>query len=289
MYDKVYNLAERFRYLEQNAPQLIVADPVFGEVLCEVPVEAVTRHYKPVEKLRTLRHAKKLQPLERKAVELAETLKEAVGIPWSTMGISGSVMAGLFTPQSDIDPLVYGVANCRRAYAALESLLRDEASGFTPYSRQELHALFEFRSKDTVMSFEDFARVEQRKAFQGKFGGTDYFVRFVKNWGEVGERYGDVCYRSSGYAKVTATVVNDSEALFTPCTYTIEDASVLEGPRLEPISEVVSFRGRFCEQAMTGEKVTVQGKVERVTDTLRNREYFRVLIGNRLSDYMVLL
>ena len=288
VYGKVYNLAERFRYMEQKAPQLIVADPVFGETLCEVPVDAVTRHYKPVEKLRALRHAKKLQPLERKAVELAEALKEAAGIPWSSMGISGSIMAGLFTPKSDIDPLIYGTANCRRAYAAFQSLLGDDASGFTPYNRQELQVLFEFRSKDTVMSFEDFVRVEQRKAFQGKFSGTDYFIRFVKDWGEVGERYGDVCYRNSGYAKITAIVADDAEALFTPCTYRIKDVSVLEGPRCKPLVEVVSFRGRFCKQAKTSEKITAQGKVERVTDTRQNHEHFRVLIGNRSSDYMVL-
>jgi predicted nucleotidyltransferase len=288
VYGKVYNLAERFKYLEQKAPQLIVADPVFGETLCEVPVEAVTRHYKPVEKLRALRHTKKLQHLERKALELAETLKEAAGIPWSGIGISGSIMAGLFTPQSDIDPLVYGVANCRRAYAALQSLLKDERSRFKPYSREELQALFEFRSKDTAMTFEDFVRVEQRKAFQGKFSGTDYFVRFVKDWDEVGEGYGDVCYGNSGYARIAATVIDDAEALFTPCTYRIENVEVLEGPKLEPIREIASFRGRFCEQAKTGEKVTAQGKVERVSDMRRNREYFRVLIGNRLSDYMAL-
>ena len=45
--------------------------------------------------------------------------------------------------------------------------------------------LFDFRSKDTIMTFEDFAEVESRKAFQGKFMETDYFVRFVKDWQEI--------------------------------------------------------------------------------------------------------
>ena len=34
MYGKVYNLAERFRYLEGNAPDLIVHDPVLDETIC---------------------------------------------------------------------------------------------------------------------------------------------------------------------------------------------------------------------------------------------------------------
>src|SRR3990172_5517465 len=131
-------------------------------------------------------------------------------------------MAGLFTLQSDIDPIVYGAENSRKTYAALEKLVEHEASRFKPYTQGELRALFDFRSKDTMMRFEDFAQVEGRKAFQGKFSGVDYFVRFVKDWSEIGEEYGDVRFRNMRYAKITATVADDSEALFTPCTYRLQ-------------------------------------------------------------------
>jgi hypothetical protein len=288
LYGKIYSFNERFKFLEQNMPDLIVHDPVFDETLCEVPVDTVEEHFEPVEKLRLLRTSKELGALERKALQLAEALKEAAAIPWSAIGISGSVLVGLYTPMSDIDPVVYGVENCRRAYAALEALLKDDASKFKPYSREELQALFDFRSKDTIMSFEDFARVERRKAFQGMFDGTDYFIRFVKNWRQVTEQYGDVCYKNNGYAKITATIADDSEALFTPCTYRIENVKVAEGAKLEPIREIVSFRGRFCEQARKGEAVTAQGKVERVTDKRNAKAYYHIILGNKPSDYMVL-
>ena len=287
LYGKIYSFSERFKFLEQNMPNLIVHDPVFDETLCEVPVDTVIEHYEPIEKLRLLRTSKALGDLERKALQLAEALKEAAAIPWSAIGISGSVLVGLYTPMSDIDPVVYGVENCRRAYEALERLLKDDASKFKPYSREELQALFDFRSKDTIMSFEDFARVESRKAFQGTFDGTDYFVRFVKDWSQVTEQYGDICYKNSGYAKITATIGDDSEALFTPCTYRIENVKVAEGAKLEPISEIVSFRGRFCQQARKGEAVTAQGKVERVTDKRNAKAYYRIILGNKPSDYIV--
>jgi predicted nucleotidyltransferase len=288
LYGKIYSFSERFKFLEQNMPNLIVHDPVFDETLCEVPADTVKEHYEPVEKLRLLRTSTTLGELERKALQLAEELKEAAGIPWSAVGISGSVLVGLYTSKSDIDPVVYGVENGRRAYAALESLLKDGASRFKPYTRGELQALFDFRSKDTIMSFEDFAQVESRKAFQGMFDGTDYFVRFVKDWSQVSEQYGDVYYKNSGYAKITATIADDSEALFTPCTYKIENVKVAEGVKLEPIREIVSFRGRFCEQAKESEAVTAQGKVERVTDKRNEHAYYRIILGNKPSDYMVL-
>jgi len=288
LYGKIYSFSERFRFLEQNMPDLIVHDSVFDETLCEVPVGTVVERYEPVEKLRLLRTSKGLGDLERKVVQLAEELKEAAGIPWSSVGISGSVLAGLYTAKSDVDPVVYGEENSRRAYAALEALLKDAASGFKPYSREELQALFDFRSKDTIMSFEDFARVERRKAFQGMYVGTDYFIRFVKDWSQVSEQYGDICYRNSGYARISATIADDSEALFTPCTYRVEDVQVASGPKLSPIKEIASFRGRFCEQAKKGEAVTAQGKVELVTDKRDSSEHYRLILGNKPSDYMVL-
>jgi predicted nucleotidyltransferase len=288
VYDKIYSLSERFKFLQEKAPALIVHDKVFDAVLCEVPTNEVTRHYTPVEKLRKLRSAKILSALERKAVQLAETLKEAANIPWSAVGISGSILVGLYTLQSDIDPLVYGIESCRKAYAALENLREADASQFKPYTRKELQALFDFRSKDTIMSFEDFERTESRKAFQGMFSGTDYFIRFVKDWSQTSEQYGGVCYKDCGYAKITATVADDAEALFTPCTYQLENVAVVDGAKLQPIREIVSFRGRFCEQAKTGEAVVAQGKVERVTNTQTKREHYRLILGNKPSDFMAL-
>jgi predicted nucleotidyltransferase len=288
LYGKVYSLGDRFKYLQENQPNLIVFDPIFDETMCEVPIDQITEHGQPTEKLASLRVCKNLNALENKALGLATALKEKAGIPWHAIGISGSIMAGLTNEKSDIDPLVYGVENSRKAYAALKELLTTADSGFKPYSREELQTLFDFRSKDTQMSFKDFEKVESRKAFQGMFMGTDYFIRFVKDWSEISYQYGDVSYKNSGYTKITANIADSSDALFTPCTYKLEDVSIVEGPKLTPITEIVSFRGRFCEQATVGEKIESQGKVELVTNKSGSREYYRLIIGSKPSDYMVL-
>jgi hypothetical protein len=287
-YGKVYNLADRFKYLQENHPDLIVFDPVFGETMCEVPINQIAEHYQPPEKLDSLRKSKNLPALENKALQLAMALKEKSGIPWSAIGISGSIMAGLTNEKSDIDPLVYGVKNSRKAYKALKELLQTDSSGFKPYSRTELQTLFDFRSKDTQMSFEDFETVENRKAFQGMFMGTDYFIRFVKDWNETSELYGEVCFKNIGYAKIVANITDSSDALFTPCSYKLSDVVIVEGPQFSPILEVVSFRGRFCEQAIEGEAIESQGKVELVTDKKNGSIHYRLIIGSKPSDYMVL-
>ncbi|MGB9959897.1 MAG: hypothetical protein ACPLKQ_05195 [Candidatus Bathyarchaeales archaeon] len=287
-YRKVYSLSERFSFLEKNLPNYIVCDSVFGEKLCEVPLEAVKKVYNPVNRLKVFRKSRNLDSLEYAALQCLKLLKETANVPWNKLGISGSLLVGMHSETSDIDPVVYGVENCWKVHAALQKLIEKGDTPFKPYNVEELKGLFDFRSKDTFMNFEDFVTVESRKVWQGKFMGRDYFIRFVKDQKEINEQYGDIEYKNCGYAKIEATVVDDSESIFTPCTYKIEDAKVVEGPKLQPIKEIASFRGRFCEQAKKGETVVAQGKVENVKDNKRRSECFRLLLGNNPSDYMIL-
>jgi predicted nucleotidyltransferase len=286
-YAKVYALSTRFEFLENNFPQYLVQDPIFDEKLCEIPFTDIKRHYEPVKKVQQLRRSKNPDALEAQALRLCELLKENANISWNAVGVSGSILAGLHTSKSDIDPIVYGSENCRKAHSALKRLLNDMHGAFKPYKCEDMKILFDFRSKDTAADFENFVRTESRKAVQGKFMGKDYFIRFVKDWNEVKEKYGDVQYRNVGYARIEAIVADDAEAIFTPCRYEIEKTAVIEGPKM-PISEIASFRGRFCEQARAGEKVVAQGKVEKVKDGKRDHEHYRLVLGNKPSDFFML-
>jgi predicted nucleotidyltransferase len=286
-FGKVYSLSKRYALLKDRFPEYLVYDPVFDETLCEVPVDSVKRIYKPVEKLQEMRGSKDLDLLQNKALQFAELLKQTAGIPWNALGISGSIMVGLHTPKSDIDPVVYGSRSCRRVHSALATLFKNDDEAVKPYVKQDLKVLFDFRSKDTEMSLEDFLRTESRKSMQGKFKGTDYFVRFVKDWNEIDENYGDIQYENIGNAKVEAAVADDSESTFTPCTYKVQNVKPLEGLRIENIAEITSFRGRFCEQARQGEIIVAKGKVECVKDRRHNKEHFRLLVGGRHSDYII--
>jgi predicted nucleotidyltransferase len=287
-YRKVYSISARFRFLEKNFLQYIVYDSIFDEKLCEIPLENVKRHYKPVNRLRELQCSEKLDELERDALEFLELLKERANVPWSKIGISGSLLVKLHTPSSDIDPIIYGSENCRKIHEMLKSLMQDSKSQMKAYVIEDLKKLFKFRVKDTKVAFKDFVRTEPRKVLQGKFRNREYFMRFVKDWREIREKYGTIQYRNAGYARIKAEIADDSEAIFTPCSYELKNVEILDGTSTYSIGEIASFRGRFCEQARTSETVVAQGKVERVTDNKQNREHFRLLLGNQPSDYMVL-
>ena len=287
IYRKIYALFERYKFLEEQFPQYLVYDPVFGERLCEVPKKDVLYHYNPINRLQKLCNNRQIDQLETDASQFAKLLQNHSDVPWNKLGISGSLLAQLHTPESDIDLIVYGERSCRKIYETLKSLTRNGKSAVKAYTQEGLRILYSFRSRDTEMSFEDFLATERRKVLQGKFLQSDFYIRCIKDWSEVEEHYGDAVYRRVSYAKIKAVVSDDSEAIFTPCRYYVENVQVLEGKCEGAATEIVSFRGRFCEQARKGETVVAQGKVEEAKRK-NGDTFFRLLLGGKPSDSMVL-
>ena len=287
-YNKYYSLSKRYDLLKREYPQYLVKDTVFNTLLCEVPVQDITFHYQPAQGLEDLRSRIKLDVAQKAVVQFMKILKENTGVPWNKLGVSGSILINLHDSSSDIDLVVYGSSTGYRVQAVMKELLEDINGPFEAYDLDGLRQLFDFRSKDTVVSFEDFVRTDSRKISHGKFRGRHFFIRFVKDLNEISEQYGSIIYKPVGKARIKATVVDDLEALFTPCCYKVANVKILDGIKVESIDEIVSFRGRFCEQARSGETVIAEGKIERVHEEGKN-DHFRLLLGNEPSDHMILV
>jgi predicted nucleotidyltransferase len=200
------------------------------------------------------------------------------------MGVSGSVLVMLSTNFSDIDVIIYGSRNCRIVNDTIAKLLT-EKKYLKPYKQDMLKARYRERVINCNIPFDDYAYHELRKTFQGYYQNRDFFIRYIKDWNEIKEQYGDKHYRNMGYAAITGLVTDDSEALFTPCTYLLDDVKTIKGKEYSPIKEVASFRGRFCQQAKAGEKITAQGKIEQVETS--GQIHYRLLLGNTTDDFMV--
>jgi len=287
-YSKYYALSKRYDLLKREYPQYLVNDPVFNTLLCEVPVEDVKHHYQPAQGLQNLRNRNNLDEAEKTALQFMEIFKENSEVPWSKLGVSGSILVKLHESSSDIDLIVYGTETGYRVQAAMREMLEDKGSPFEAYDLDGLRELFDFRSKDTNVSFEDFVRTDSRKISHGKFMGKHFFIRFVKDLNEISEQYGSIIYKPEGNVRIKATVLDDSESLFTPCSYKLANVEILEGTKAEPIEEIVSFRGRFCEHARSGEAVIAEGKVERVQQQGKD-DHFRLLLGSKPADHMILV
>lgn len=285
-YRKVYSLYARTRLLARKWPEYVYQDPYLNRKVQAIPVGRVKHLYLPTERLAQLQRDVELDRQERLAADMAETLVTESGISASKIGVSGSILVGLQTSNSDIDLLLYGMDVARRCHSKLASLLNARSLGFSPYEKRDLRKLYTQRDLAAAISFETFARHERPKVLQGKFRGTNYFIRCVKEWDELHEAYGDREYNPIGRASVDATVSDDSESIFTPCSYQIFDVEVAGSEKHEP-TQIVSFRGRFCEQAHRGERILARGTLERVVD--ERGETHRLVIGEDPRDCLVVV
>jgi predicted nucleotidyltransferase len=133
------------------------------------------------------------------------------------------------------------------------------------------------------MAYEQFVKLEKCKANQGRFRQRAYFVRFVKSAHETGYAYGSLRYTPIGRAAITASIADDQDAIFTPCRYPLANVRLLEGPQRSTPNEIISFRGRFCEQVRAGELVYAAGTLERIENG-QGGLHHRLLLGNFPED-----
>ncbi len=295
-YKKVYDLEARFDLIRERYPQYLFNDRISGEILQAIPKERIKVIFRPAELVKKLISVDGEEQSERQesylmlqnALELIRLIKMETNINYEDMGISGSFLVNLDTEQSDIDLVIYGSENAYRVREGLDSLYQSRPEIIQPYSRKNISNLYEFRGKESKIPFEIFLKLEQRKKLQGIFRGADFYIRCIRNWSEIENKYGDIHYKFIGLATIQGIISDDSEAILTPCKYPIDSSKIVHGPKIsERIKEIISFRGRFCEQGLTGEEVEARGKLELVRS--KNKNYYRLLIGTFKSDYLTVL
>jgi len=287
-YKRLYHLDEQENFLLEHYPHYLLYDGVMDELLQAVPIKRIVKLYDPTEKLIELQRSRGLlTPVEQDALSFAELLASRAKVPLESLGVSGSILVGLHKPSSDIDLVVYGVNSSRLVHSALLSMLNEDDE-VKKLDVEGFRRLYEFRVKDTRIPFETFISQESRKVIQGRFRGREYFIRFVKLRHELTELYGDSFIKCLGRATIRARVASDENAIFTPCVYQILNVEFLEGVKVPKLTQVCSFRGRFCEQAKVGEEVIASGKVEEV-QRKDGEVYHRLVVGATPNDYLISL
>jgi len=282
-YVKVYELSQRHRLLAHRWPEYLYYDEVQGRELQGVPKDAVLRLHKPEHRLAAILHSRHRDMLEMTATRLIEVLARRSGLPPASFGISGSLLVGLYRRDSDIDVITYGAEAARCVHRTLNALL-EEDEYFHRYREHDLKRLYARRGLQRAIGFKDFAIQESRKALQGRFMDHDYFIRCVKEWREITEVYGGARYRPKGRCTISARVLDDTQSLLTPCRYLLEHVRVLAGATSRTPREVVSFRGRFAEQARSGERIFARGRLESVDSD--ESHHFRLVVGEGGTDVL---
>ncbi len=278
-YRRVYDLDETDEFLHKHYP--VYLNPIEGKglTLQSVPTKRISRMYSPNERLREIVEIP-TSKLEESIAKFASALSSESGVPLSSLGVSGSVLTGLAGPSSDIDIVVYGLEAGHKVYSAL-SKLREEGGWIRPYNCESVMGVVSNRWGDTGFDLAVFVQSEARKVLHGQVGDRDYFVRLVPSPLEIET---EVVSRLLRRTVLRATVVDSERSIYTPCTYIVEDCSVQgEGQRPE-VTQLVSYRGKFTEQAREGEVVVARGTLEEVE--YMDRATLRLMLGGR-EDYLI--
>ncbi|TFF87030.1 hypothetical protein EU519_00270 [Candidatus Thorarchaeota archaeon] len=279
-YSKIQSLRRRERYLKENFPEYLWYDESRGRWLQAVRKEDISYVLEAPESLRELRdRGRHTTLLESDSLALVEGIVESAGIGWDRVGITGSQLLGLSTPASDIDIVVYGCKTGRQVYSTMNSFFSQGA--IERYSGQRLYEHVNFRWGELDLDPRKLARVEEQKALQGIFRTREFYIKLVKLPSDLEQTYGDCVYRPVGTQKALCKIRDDSSSIFTPCEYLVDCES---DPSIE---RIVSYRGRFAEQANRDTLVEVRGVVEHVVELDTGRKYSQFVLGGGVRDYMI--
>jgi predicted nucleotidyltransferase len=274
------NLLETFNYLETNYPHYLFRSPVDNITITAVPHRNIKEHFKPEEKLSQLRQAPQLDALQQKLVRFTRFLEETSGVREGSFGVTGSLLLDIHQPKfSDLDVTVYGV---RDSWILYKALSENRESGM-PMKRLGGKALKEWCIKKAgqyPLSPADASKIYERKWNLGVFGGKWVSIHPVKLESEVTGEYDEVTYHPCGQVTIQAVVRDNTDCLFLPAVYKIEDVKVLEGPQLGKVTEVVSYESLYDSLAEKGETIQAKGKLERATEKGTSRKHYRVLVGS---------
>ncbi|TFF90264.1 MAG: hypothetical protein EU548_03885 [Promethearchaeota archaeon] len=292
-YKKIYNLQERYAFLKAKFPQYIFYSEQLDLEVQGVELSEIKKIYTPRDYIQRLRRQSEFTRLEQCSLELCDLFIEEGKLPEKVIGITGSPMVGLNKAHSDIDLIIYGTQASRDFQEHLYNILT--SGGYCRgYNLEEYHSHYEWRAGGSDIPFDRFLQCEKRKQHQGMYKGFEFFIRYIKSPEDWKGGYYDYKYQNYGRIKVDARILDAKDALFTPCSYKIEVLKVLEmeSPfsdfQVNALREVNSYRGRFCEQAIKGERVSIEGKLEKVIYK-NEEEYFRILLRDQTTDHFLLL
>jgi len=276
---RVYELRDTTNYLRKYFPKYLYSDEKSNMILQAVPNVLILRTYKPVDGWAGRENSQ--SELAGIAVRFIDTLCKEARVPTHSIGVSGSLLLGLAGPSSDIDLVAYGSQHCLRVYEALRQL-RVRGDQILPYDEHSVMIVLKERWQETGLDLGKMAKTEMNKILHGVIDQRGYFIRLVKDWDD--ENDGTGTFEPLGSAIIRAEIVDDQDSIFTPCSYMIKNCRYLIGSATEPVKELVSFRGKFAEQAKKGDLMEARGKLERVLS--KKEGHIRLLLGSP-KDYLI--
>ncbi len=263
---------EGMKLILNKFPQYSVFYEPLQKCLVGVNEADITEVRKPEVGLQRILQKKPNDVLLKALHDLLDRILSQSGLKTTDFGVFGSLLHGFYHPNlSDLDFIVYGRKNMDRLCMALETLYREDSS-----LRNEFDSMKAVESKDWKFlnySLEEYRWHQQRKLiytyFESADGGRVVKAEFepVKSWKENVNEFNNFARIShAGWIKAIAEITDDKDAPYIPSIYQIDVKEVLDGPEVQDITRIFSYMEEFRMQAKKGEKVLVEGNLEKIID-----------------------
>lgn len=242
--------------LRRISPKYLYEDKIIGKPIVVVPKDLIKKVFFPRKRLQKLLNKKNLDPLETKAINLIKLLSDKSGVSIADFGIHGSISLGMHTEKSDIDISVYGAENFKRVKKSAAEL-----------------------DEDGLIVLSKGNQIERIRCNRGAYEEKNFVFNATRKNEEITDQYGGRSYKAIRPLKFSCQVVNADEAMFRPAKYHIENYVPLN--RSYEIEKkpktVVSMIGEFRDIAKAGDRIKVQGMLERVEG---KGTTYRVVVGS---------
>ncbi len=244
--------------LSSRYPHYLYYSPRRDVLLQAVPVEAIAMHLQPRRRLQELLNQASSPPLIARLKSLLAAF-ETLGLAGEHLGVTGSLLIGQYSENSDLDLVVYGREVFSRARLAVREGI---AAGYL----EELDlALWQesYRRRGCALSLAEYLWHERRKHNKGAIAGTKFDLILVEEEGSDPDLR---TWRKLGRTVLHAQVLDATYAFSTPARYRLNHSD---------IRTALSFSATYVGQAEAGEWVEVSGYLEQAEDGER-----RIVVGS---------
>jgi len=266
--EKLYtaqNYQDFLKTFGKSYPAYAYFCPFREKEVISAPLSLIKQVFVPRECLNRLTRLDSRDSLQETALRLVTRLSTESNINIEDFGIHGSIALNMHTPKSDIDLVVYGAQNFRKLETTINMLVEAD-----------------------VLSFKFNNRLDAARRHKGKYKNTVYMYNAVRKLEEINSRYGELKYAPIIPVKFDCKIKDDSEAMFRPAIYKIEDykpADVSSSLADDKIPELVtSMIGCYRNIARKGGTVRVSGVLERVENLETGHVFYQVVVGTGTSE-----
>ena len=266
--EKLYTAKNYRTFLEtfrKNFPNYVYFCPFRGKEVIAAPLNAIEKVYVPKESLQFLLKKKSKDSLQKITIDLIKLLSNESGISLEDFGVHGSIALDMHTEKSDIDIVVYGSRNFRKLEKTINKLV--DAG---------------------TLSYVFNNRLDAARRFKGRYRNKIFMYNAIRKPEEIHAKYGTQKFTPLHPVKFKCIVEDDSEAMFRPAIYKIQNykpqnqTSSLPEEKIPEI--VVSNIGCYRNVARKGEEISVSGMLERVEKIETGEIFYQVVVGTAANE-----